>query len=363
MTRGVAVAIAAGAVVVGMWFVWRGKSEVVDLEGVRSVAPSGDDEPVRSDEAATRVESLEKRLRASEAEVEELRRRLAEGGSPARALEEREAEILRLRERLAALPASPPAGEEAEAENEEEAPPRSKEEILSAFRELARKGLGAYAELQRGNHPLVEEFRRLGGEGIDLLSELLARGGDSDKFLAAAVMEALKDPRAIGPLVSAIFDDNAENVMVRRMSSHALAFLDSEEAIPALERVMKDGTEWGVRINAGYGLAKMGHRGAIDHLRQSYRDADEAIVREQTFAVLAEVAHASYLPLFRERLGKEETYSIRFVAVRGIAKVGDEASLPLLSAIADDPGEDKALQLEARKAYNRILGEEFYPID
>ena len=363
MTRGLAVAIGVGAVVVWMVFLWNEETESVDLAAAHGEGPvvRTEDEASVRPEAVGTIELLEQRLRDREAQVEELQRRLADLENPARVLEEKDSEIRRLREKLAALPAPPPAGEEPE--SEEESPPRSKEEILSDFRELARKGVAAYAQLQAKNHPLVEEFRRLDGEGIDLLSGLLSEGGDSDRFLAAAMMEALKDPRAIGPLESAIFDGNAENVMVQRMSSHALAFLDSEEEIPALERVMKEGSEWGVRINATYGLAKRGHRGAVQQLRQTYRDADDAISREQTFAVMAEVGEASYLPLFQERLGKEETYSTRFVAVRGIAKVGDEASLPLLSAIAEDPGEDKALQVEAKKAYNKIIGEEFYPVD
>ena len=210
-----------------------------------------------------------------------------------------------------------------------------------------------------GEHPLFKELVAMGPEGIKLLGAMLKTGDQSERFGAAALMEKLMSADAVPHLEAAIFGgDNDDNVLVQRMASHALGKIGGETAIPVLERVVAEGSEWGVRTNAAYSLAEMGRSSGIDWLLENYASQDDAGAKMAILGAMGQIGDPSYLPTLHTVLKEETEYSKRYLAVTGIAKAARAESLPVLEAIINNPDEDKMIITEAQKAYDEIKTEE-----
>jgi hypothetical protein len=229
------------------------------------------------------------------------------------------------------------------------------EAALTAFRALATAGPVAYTQLADGK--LVALFRALGPTGVEVLGELLRDADSTDnRFLAAAVLELLGDPTAITHLDFALNDDD---ILVRRMASHALATLRDEAAIPALERAFHDEEDWGVRANAAYGLAKLGQPSGVEallalHASDEIDDASRAAV----MGGMADVGAAAFAPVFRPLLADTTAeLGYRLTAMQWAANAKDEASLETLQKIAASPQEEDSLRTAARRTIEAIQGQ------
>lgn len=221
---------------------------------------------------------------------------------------------------------------------------------------IKAQGMGIYG--LSTDHVLFKELKAMGPEGISLLGDLLKTGGSEARFGAAALMEKLMDPSALPMLHEALFGgDNADNLLVQRMASHAIGKIGGAEAVPSLERLLDEGSEWGVKTNAAHFLAEMGRESGIDWLRESYASAKDATARLTILGSMAEVGDPSYLPVLHEVLTTETEYSKRYIAMRGVAKAARSDSLPILEAIISNPDEDQTIVTEAKKAYAEIKGE------
>ncbi|MGK0362750.1 MAG: hypothetical protein ACI9U2_005071, partial [Bradymonadia bacterium] len=234
------------------------------------------------------------------------------------------------------------------------AEPREMGEVLFDLKALVKEhGMNLYGTLDK-SHPLFKELQAMGPEGIKMLSSLLKSGNDTERFVAAALMEKLLDPAAIPALADALHGENKGNLLVQRMSSHALAIIGGEAAIEPLERAMNDGPEWGVQGNAAYGLAQMGRRSGIDWMLDTYTNTDDPMIRATALPAMAAIGDPSYLPVMHKLLQEETEYSKQTMALQGIAKAGQPESLPILEALIDDPAADKMLLVAAKKAFNEI---------
>ena len=209
------------------------------------------------------------------------------------------------------------------------------------------------------DHPLFKELVAMGPEGVKLLGAMLKTGDQSERFGAAALMEKLMNADAVPHLEAAIFGgDNDDNVLVQRMASHALGKIGGETAIPVLERVVAEGSEWGVRTNAAYSLAEMGRSSGIDWLLENYEAQSDAGAKMAILGAMGQIGDPSYLPTLHTVLKEETEYSKRYLAVTGIAKAARAESLPVLEAIISNPDEDKMIITEAQKAYDEIKTQE-----
>lgn len=241
--------------------------------------------------------------------------------------------------------------------------PRPAGEILTELKALSKEhGMNLYATLGP-NHPLFKELQAMGPEGVQLLADLLKSGTDTERFVAAALMEKLLDPSAIPALSDALFGENKGNLLVQRMASHALAVIGGEQAIGPLEQVLTDGPEWGVKANAAYGLAQMGRESGVEWLMDTYQNGQDPMMKAALLPAMAEVGDKRYLPIMHQILQEETEYSRRTIALVGITKASQAESLPILEALIDDPQADKMLLVAAKKAFNEIAGDEKYPVE
>ena len=248
-------------------------------------------------------------------------------------------------------------------EGQEPAEVRPAAEILAELKELSKEhGMNLYATMGR-DHPLFKELQAMGPEGIKLLTNLLKTGSDTERFVAAALMEKLLDPSAIPALSDALFGENKGNLLVQRMVSHALAIIGGEQSIAPLEQVLTDGPEWGVKANAAFGLAQMGRDSGVEWLMDTYQNGEDPMMKAALLPAMAEVGDKRYLPIMHQILQEETEYSRRTIALVGITKASQPDSLPILEALIDDPQADKMLLVAAKKAFNEIAGTDKYPVE
>ena len=139
---------------------------------------------------------------------------------------------------------------EATAQTDEEA----LQAIGKAFEELEKQGFTSYYSPSLST--LVEKIRGMGERGVEFLLDQLGAENGTTRFVAAAALEKLKDPSTIKDLERAALED--KDFLVRRMSSHALAFMEHADAGDALAKIVeKETRDGGVRLNAWYGLANL----------------------------------------------------------------------------------------------------------
>ena len=289
----------------------------------------------------------DRRIAQLEAELKNARAEIAEN----------EEALRQLRDKVGSAP------ERRRAEVDAPPVPRDAEDVRLEIVDLARTdGLGVYGAVE-DDHPLLRELEAMGPPGIALLATLLRTGNDTERFVAAALLEKLDDPAAIPALEEALFGDNHGNILIQRMASHALGKIGGEAAIPVLERTVAEGAEWGIRTNAAYSLAQMGRESGIDWLLDAYRTSDDAAVRGTLLGAMGRIGDRSYVPELHRALKEETEYSRRITAVGGIINASQASSLPVLEALIADPDEDAMIVHEAKKAYNEISQSEIYPLD
>jgi len=298
------------------------RAEFVEVQGL---SPSEKQKPT------ARIKILERALKVSKAQ-----------------LVEKERELKQLKAQIEALKVQRPEQEE------EPVTLRAPALVIQELKEIARvQGLEAYGTIKMDS-PLVKELKAMGAEGLALLSQMLKEGSNTERFLAAGLMEKLEDPAAIPALEAALFDENEGNILLQRIASHALGQIGGEAAIPVLERAIDEGSEWGIRTNAAYSLAQMGRESGIKWFLDAYENEKESSTRDTLLQVMSSVADPSYLPLLHQSLQEETEYSKRILALMGISKAAQDSSLPVLEAIINNPDEDQMLISEAQKAHKLI---------
>ncbi|MBI4568647.1 MAG: HEAT repeat domain-containing protein [Planctomycetes bacterium] len=209
----------------------------------------------------------------------------------------------------------------------------------------------------------VEALKASGTSYADRFGEALAHGKtNSEKFVAAATMEALKDPKAVPYLDNAL--QNESDNLLRRMVSHALAFIDTPDAIPALERGVAD-DEPGVAVNSAFGLAKLGNQTGVDHLLRVGGEKENPM-RLAAIQSMMLVKNDQFRPFLWKLLDAEKSAkdpTARILGIHALANNATADDLDRLKGLIEDPAEQPNIKEEARKVYNKVAGEKVYPED
>jgi HEAT repeat protein len=224
-------------------------------------------------------------------------------------------------------------------------------EIKELFAKLAEQGLAAFNSPKMKE--LVDAVKSAGKPGVDFLANMLRTSTSAtERFMAAAVLEGAGDPAAVDALAFALKGDGDD--MVRRMASHALAVLKSPPAEAPLRAATTDDTDWGVRVNSAYGLAKLGKDDGLQILRKAYESAETpAEYRLAILGGLADVAAPATAPLFRRILADTKDVSYLLVSIGALEKMKDAQSIPALERVAGSTQPDMVKQA-ATKAIDSI---------
>jgi HEAT repeat protein len=142
-------------------------------------------------------------------------------------------------------------------------------ERIAALKSSALPGLmnpGALTDLET-------DLKGLGPEGVKLMIDLLGSADAKERFLAAKVLEDLNAPAAIGALKKTALEDSDR--LASSMASHALAFIDDPQVVPALRAIVDANKTWESRVNALWGLCKLGEPRALDQALAIMKDEKE----------------------------------------------------------------------------------------
>ncbi len=272
-------------------------------------------------------------------ENEELRARIAE----------LEKSLASEKEKSAALAKAAEVPGPQEEARKSPSPPQERKDVFAA---LAKQGFQAFGS--KDFHRAVELYTAAGPEGIRELAQILLTGPESgERFLAAAILGALKSGDAIPPLAEALGKE--KNELVRRMASHALATMQNPAAADALRQAMNTDTDWGVRVNSSYGLAKLGDAGGLAVLNGFYTSPDLAPeYRLPVLGGLADVAAPSTAPTFRKILRETSDMAYLLISIGALEKMKDRESLTDLQALLGNPAVSEDVREAARKAIDAI---------
>ena len=264
-------------------------------------------------------------------------------------------EVATLRARVAELEAklaaekNPPPPPPAPKTPETDAAKAEWKEKLDA---LLSKGAQAY----KGSDffAMLEELKKRGKEGIDTLADrLLNAETGGERFLAAALLEDLHDASAIPALAQALQKD--EDLLVRRMSSHAIAMIQNEAGLPSLRTAMTSDSDWGVRVNAAYGVAKLGQADGVKLLEDAYNSTTTpAEYRLAVLGGLGDVAAKSSAPIFKKILTESTDITALFIAIGAVQKLGDAGFVQDLNRIAGDAKYASNIREMAKKAADAL---------
>jgi len=298
----------------------------------------------------SRLEELEQQNRKLQSDLQALRAELialkaAQGKAKEAPVREPEKK---------AEPEEARGGVEPEKKGEPGAKPASLDELKGRFTKVAKKGIDFL--MNRGEfEELAKAFTELGAEGLHYLGDMLLKAESlQEKYLAAHLMEAMEDPAALAYIEQSL--DRETDPFLRRFNSHAAAMLAREQDAPLLERIVNDRQmDHGARINAAYGLARLGREAGFDYLIEAARGGDPMMRMASLGAVLT-LDSPRIAPLAREQLTTEGVdLGMRLLAIQALGRIRDQAALPLLERIVSG-SYPESLKEEARAAIQRILG-------
>ena len=213
----------------------------------------------------------------------------------------------------------------------------------------------------------------------DTVAEQIAALADEDWAIreeAAAMLGTLRDPRAVGPLVSLLRDSDRAvreaaigaltaigepsvpvlglclsdpQVTVQEAASTVLASIADERVLTPLIDSLKN-SDWIVRMQAVRALGRIKDRTSIRQLIPLLQDKVKA-VREETSTALAAIGEAA-LPALQEATTHEE-WLVRLHAVEALGKTKSAYAVePLLTLLFND--HDSAVREDAVRALGEI---------
>ncbi len=200
-------------------------------------------------------------------------------------------------------------------------------------------------------------FRAWGADGTTWLAEILTRGKSQDRWFASALLAGLARSRPESlPLLATALAEDGDPLVRRTISTSFATDLLCSAVRPSLEKAFGD-SDPGVRVNAAYGLARLGRRDVLSELVRSAEDpAMSPVIRTSAFEALVDVGEPSTAAMFRRRLREDEEPSMFLASCRALRKMRDRESLPDLTRFIDDCRTDWMAR-EARFTRDAIAGQ------
>lgn len=235
----------------------------------------------------------------------------------------------------------------------DDSPTARLERARKAIATLSKGGNLAAIAMSPETSRIADELRELGAEGLEIVLGGLGSKESKERFVAAALAEQLGDPALVRPLEKAAIED--EDFAVRRMSSHALAFMDKPECGDALVNVVKkEKSDVGVRLNAWYGVAKLKRPEAGDTFDIVFDHAGGEVSADMVIATGVNVAGAAIAPTLRRAYDdKRVTDGVRPSILGTLGADPNHAYDDFLRQVANDASSSEALRSAARKALER----------
>lgn len=307
------------------------------------------------------VTVLQEQLRTQEAELTALRQRVQTLSEAQPVVGQSVPPVARPtrsepRETLVPAPGTTLEETEAAPPAAEASPPPTEEAALSRVSKYLEEteGLG---ERERRAHmrALIRDLRAMGEPAVTALLQTLETAGDSrERRVAATVLGALRDVRALPALQAVV--EREEDLMMRRAASYGLRLLQLPETAPVLTSLLANQQDDRfVRLHAAYGLAQLGEAQGVAGLVQIFDEAEsDGRGRVLAFRSLMSLNDPAALPLMRQLAVSDADASYRVAAMRFLAAQGDQEALPLLQRVLESPREQPSVLDAAAQTHSAI---------
>ncbi len=213
---------------------------------------------------------------------------------------------------------------------------------------LAEFGYGAF--LNPRFSQLAAELRALGAEGVAFLADAMRSADAEKRFAAASLAGSLGDPRVVPVLADLLFGD--DELLVRRMSSHSLATMDSEVAVDVLAELWSQSpgpSDAGILLNSWYGLARLGRDVAFSSLSRLLDSATEELTENTMFGTILLVDDARLDSALEEAFYRTAVSSKHKLLILERIGAASGGASEFLWQVADDIYLDESLRRRAEE--------------
>jgi HEAT repeat protein len=178
-------------------------------------------------------------------------------------------------------------------------------------------------------------LKAIGGTVFEPVLRVLPSGGNHARRNAAWILGALKDERAVPPLVTQLADPVAA---VREHVAWALGAIDDARAVDALAPVVVQDDSADVRRQAAWALGAIRDAKAVDALARALRDKDYDVRRQAAWALGAIRDGRAVDPLIAALTDTQS--DVRKQVAWALGAIGDARATDGLTAALDDADAD-----------------------
>lgn len=165
---------------------------------------------------------------------------------------------------------------------------------------------------------------------------------------AASSLGNIKDPRAVGPLSTALFD---RDVKVRLSAATSLGLIGDIKAIEPLKATaFKTDENPQVRWWAITSLGMLNNPKVISSLINILMHEEDTTLKSAAASALGNMRHPNAVEALDQALSHENT-SVRRHAIVALGQIGEPAISPIIKALKD---QDKLVRLSATSSLERI---------
>jgi HEAT repeat protein len=227
------------------------------------------------------------------------------------------------------------------------------ENIAARLAEL-RKGGGMSVMLSSRTADLIADLKGLGPAGTQAVLDLLKSEDAKDRFLAAKLLEDLKDPAAIPALLEAALNDSDK--LASSMASHALALMEDPRAIDPLKQLVDKKKSWEQQVNALWGLVNLGDAWGLEQATAYMSDSsvsDQA--RAALGANIAVFMHTPEVMPIVDRTVRDfyESEQVMSIAVDYYRALNSPVARDRLQAIVNDTRVSQGIRDAASQALSQ----------
>jgi serine/threonine protein kinase len=203
--------------------------------------------------------------------------------------------------------------------------------------------------------------RELGAEGREIMVRYLSSPEADTRMTAANVLRHVGGSRMIEELTEVACRDS--DIRVAGLASHALLSLTGEQALTSLRRVVSETEHLPAKVNALWGLCRLGDEAAVVTAREFFNDKkqDENLryalgsgvffLSDEELLPFADDVLSSLLDKGTERKVIANLVSL---AIRFYKRVGTPAAQTRLNQIASDPQVVPDIKREAEEALRAL---------
>jgi hypothetical protein len=200
---------------------------------------------------------------------------------------------------------------------------------------------------------LIADLKGLGAAGTQALVDMLKSTDPKDRFMAAKLLEELKDPASIAALREAALNDS--DALAAKMAGHAIALMEDPSATEALREIYAKHGSWEAEVNSLWGLAKLGDPQGIEqsiaYMNDSKISAGARAALGANIAALIQTPEM--MPIVDQTVHDFYTSDqVMGIAIDFYKAIGSAVARDRLQAIVNDTRVSQAMRDRASQALN-----------